>query len=199
MILGSADESGRVVEFLFVAVGRVVGDDRPAKAGNHRSYLIRSSRMVAIRRVMFGVVIAALSLIPIPYRACPMWDVLVVDDSGHPVPGVTVRLVYQNYSAESQSHQEDRITNESGRAAFPRQVSSASILRRCYYTGLSAGASVHASFGRHAWVFAFGKGLEGTATSGQVVTDWTGSPDHIESKIVASVNEPGPPKTFTRP
>jgi hypothetical protein len=142
--------------------------------------------MVGIRRsVVVGAIILALLLIPIPYRACPTWDVWVVDDGGQPVRDVTVRLVYQNYSAESRSHENDRITNERGHAIFPRQESSASVLRRCYYTVLSATAGVHGSFGRHAWVFAFGKGLEGNATSGPIVTDWTGSPDHMESRIVA--------------
>jgi hypothetical protein len=140
--------------------------------------------MVAMRRiVLVGVVLIGLSLIPIPYLASPAWDVSVVDDTGQPVRGVTVRLSYQNYSAERRSHEEDRIPNESGVATFPRRESSASIMERCYYTVLSARAGVHSSFGRHAGVFAFGKGLEGTATSGAFVTDWTGSPDHMESRI----------------
>jgi hypothetical protein len=33
--------------------------------------------------------------------------------------------------------------------------------------------NVHASYGPHATVFAFRKGLEGTATTGDLVTDWT--------------------------
>jgi hypothetical protein len=129
-------------------------------------------------------VILGLSLIPVPYLACPTWDVWVIDENGQPVQGVTVRLVYQNYSVEPGSHEEDRVTNQSGYAAFPHRESSASMLRRCFYTALSATAGVHASFGRHAWVFAFGKGVHGSATSGQIVTNWTGSPDHMESRIV---------------
>ncbi len=95
-----------------------------------------------------------------------------------------IRLSYQNYSAERRSHEEDRTTNERGQASFERRESSASILQLCFYTGLSAArAGVHAGFGRHAWVFAFGEGREGFATSGQLVTDWTGNPDHMESRI----------------
>ncbi len=140
--------------------------------------------MTATRIIaLFGAMLIALSLIPIPYLASPAWDVSVVDETGQPVEGITVRLSYQNYSAERRSHEEDRITNERGIATFQRRESSASILQRLYSTGLSAAAGVHASFGRHAWVFAFGHGLEGTATSGQSVTDWTGNPDHMESRI----------------
>jgi hypothetical protein len=54
-----------------------------------------------------GTIILGLSLIPLPYRACQSWDVSVVDDIGCPVKGETVRLVYQNYSTEARSHEED--------------------------------------------------------------------------------------------
>jgi hypothetical protein len=138
--------------------------------------------MVMIRRMaVVGAALVGLSVIPVPYLASPAWDVSVVDDTGRPVQGVTVRLSYQNYSAER--HEDDRITNERGLATFPSRELAASILERCYYTGLSAAAGVHASFGRHASVFAFGHGLEGFATSGQFVTDWTGSPEHMDSRI----------------
>lgn len=140
-----------------------------------------------------GAIVFGGSLIPIPYFACPSWDVSVVDDVGRPVQGETVRLVYQNYSAEAQSHEEDRITDERGHAAFPRRESSASIFRLCYYTASSARAGVHARFGRHALVFAFGKGLSGISTSGKLVTDWTGSPDRMESRIVAEPGNRPPP------
>jgi hypothetical protein len=50
-----------------------------------------------MRRIaVVAVIIVGLSLIPIPYLACPAWDVWVVDDRGQPVRGVTVRLTYQN-------------------------------------------------------------------------------------------------------
>lgn len=49
---------------------------------------------------------------------------------------------------------------------------------------MSALASgVHASFGAHAHIFAFGKG-EGDAVRDGYVEDWTGSPDVYVSKIV---------------
>jgi hypothetical protein len=156
--------------------------------------LVRSNGMKSVRTAaIVGAIVLGLSLIPIPYLECPSWEVSVVDDHGRPVQGATARLVYRNYSAEVRSHEEDRITDERGQAAFPRRESSASILRLCYYTGSAARAGVHAGFGRHAWVFAFGKGLYGVSTSGELVTDWTGSPDHIESRIVAGPSNPFPP------
>ena len=69
---------------------------------------------------------------------------------------MTVRLSYQNYSLEDESHEMDRITDQRGQVTFPAQTIHASFLRRCYYTVLSARAGVHASFGPSASVFAFG-------------------------------------------
>jgi hypothetical protein len=64
------------------------------------------------------------------------------------------------------------------------QKSSSSIPRRCYYTAQSALALVHASFGPTAYVNAFGNHLEGSATTGQFITVWTGHPEQMESRIV---------------
>ncbi len=126
---------------------------------------------------------AAAALIPIPYLASPQWRVWVVDESGAAVEGVTVRRVYQNYSAEGRSHEEDRVTDEHGSALFPPTSSSASGARLCVFTLLAASTGIHASFGRHSYVFAFGKGIQGSATSGPYVTDWTGSPAEMNSRI----------------
>lgn len=127
----------------------------------------------------------ALTLIPIPYLASPEWSVLVVDESGNPIPGILVRLEYQNYSVERGGHEEDRTTDEHGRATFPSHKSSASTLRRCYYSAQSAMALAHASFGPNAYVLAFGDHLEGDATTGGFITFWTGHPDRMESQIIA--------------
>jgi hypothetical protein len=115
-----------------------------------------------------------------------MWQVWVVDSSGSPVECITVRLVYRNYSAEAADHEENQSTDKQGYAAFPARWSSASAARRCMFTVLSARAGVHASFGRHAHVFAFGQGKEGYAASGQYVADWSGSPAHLKARITAA-------------
>jgi hypothetical protein len=137
--------------------------------------------------IVTGSAVLAIFLLsfPIPYLASPAWNVLVVDEAGRPIPGMTVRLVYKNYSIEGDGHEEDRISDEHGRVTFPIHYLSASTLSRCYYTALSSTAIAHASFGPHSYVFAFGNGLEGSAISGQYETDWTGQPDHMESRIIA--------------
>jgi hypothetical protein len=99
-------------------------------------------------------------LIPIPYLASPEWNVLVVDESGRPLSNILVRLDYENYSVEESSHEDEQTTDSNGRVMFPSHKSSASILRRCYYTAQSAMALAHASFGPSATVDAFGSHLE---------------------------------------
>jgi hypothetical protein len=126
---------------------------------------IRSIQMKHKWKISAAVVLA-LTFIPVPYLASPEWSILVVDENGNPLPGMLVRLEYQNFSVEQDAHEEDRTTDEHGQATFPSHKLSASILRRCYYTVKSALALAHASFGPNAYVLAFGDHLEGDATSG---------------------------------
>jgi hypothetical protein len=119
------------------------------------------------------------------YLASPRWEVWVVAADGQPLSGINVRLVHQNYSAEGQSHEITMKADANGHAMFPSQYERASFIRRAFYTLSSASAGVHAGFGRHAYVFAFGGGYDGQAVSGKFVTDWRGSPDSMESRIVA--------------
>jgi hypothetical protein len=133
-------------------------------------------------------VVFVLTLIPIPYRAAPDWKVWVVDESGKPVPSMTVRFEYQNYSVEGTGHEEDQTTDEQGYAEFKGRRRWATTLQRCFYTGLSAMALAHASFGPHDTVFAFGNGLEGDALTGAYMTDWAGQPALMESHIIVRRN-----------
>lgn len=141
------------------------------------------------RRRILGIAAVALLIAgawPMNYLASPRWDVWVVKDDGQPIPQINVRLVYQNYSAESESHEVTLVTDDTGHVVFPQVYERACLLQRALYTMSSAGAGVHASFGRHAYVFAFGGGYEGSALIGNYVADWQGNPDSMQSKIVAS-------------
>ena len=133
-----------------------------------------------------GAVVVAASLIPIPYLASPKWDVLVVDDASSPIEGMTVRSTYQDYSTETNGHEEDKQTDKNGHTSFQAHQSSASIVRRVMFTLLSARAGVHASFGRHASLFVFGRGRQGSAVSGQYVMDWTGTPTEVKTRITVT-------------
>jgi hypothetical protein len=141
------------------------------------------------RRRSAAIIVAAglaLALIPIPSLHCPDWKVTVVDPSGRPIPAVLVRLSYTNYSAEDSDHQVDRMTNESGQAAFQKRTLHASLLRRAYYTLLSARAGVHASFGPSATVTAFRDGIVGNDVDPKtdILVFWHGQPNQMVSNIV---------------
>ena len=131
------------------------------------------------------IVVFTIGFIPIRYLAAPQWDVWVRDESGAPLAGLYVRLSFKNYSAESDSHETTLVTDQSGHVAFPAQFRTVSLLQKAFYTTGSAMGGVHASFGNHAFVFVYGGGYEGGAVTGPYVTDWTGSPTKIASRIVA--------------
>lgn len=137
---------------------------------------------------IFVAVAIMLAFVPVRSLSSPAWDVWVADQSGHPVLGVTVRLTYRNYSAESESHEADAMTDVQGHVAFTAQTLNASLGRRIIAMLSSAMAGIHASFGPHASVFAFGRGLQGFAIDEQrnVLLDWTGKPDRMESRIVVA-------------
>jgi hypothetical protein len=144
----------------------------------------KASRLTLIIAVVTGALFIA-GFLPTPYLASPRWEVWVVAEDSKPLPGINVRLVYENYSAENQSHEITMKTDESGHVLFPPEFQSASLFRRVFHTASSARAGVHASFGRHAYVFAFGGGYDGDVVSGNYITDWHGSPGTMESRIVA--------------
>jgi hypothetical protein len=132
------------------------------------------------------VAVALLSgLYPVRYLAAPRWEVWVVDEAGLPLSGVNVRLSYENYSAESESHEITLATDSKGHVLFPDQHGSAFLIQKVFHTLGAALGGAHASFGQHAYVFVFGRGYEGTAVSGEYVTDWSGSPAEMDSKITA--------------
>jgi len=141
-----------------------------------------------VRKILWIIVAFAVGTLFVPLSSLdsPAWDVWVTDRRGQPVSGITVRLTYRNYSAERESREIDAITDAYGRAVFGAQMLRASLGRRAVVTLLSAAAGVHASFGRHAAVLVFGKGLEGFDIDRErnLVVDWTGEPDHMESRIV---------------
>jgi len=143
-------------------------------------------KWAAVGLVIIGI---AVGFFPIRYLAAPKWDVVVLNEAGESLSGLNVRLVYENYSAESDSHEITLVTDQSGRVAFPSQYRTASLLQRAFYIARSALEGIHASFGNHAFVFVFGSGYDGDAVDGPYITDWTGSPAEMRSKIIAKHSE----------
>jgi hypothetical protein len=99
--------------------------------------------------------------LPVPQIVAPDWTVKILDASHRPLPGVTVREVWQHYSVEDSSHEEDRLTDNQGKVHFPlrrRWVSIAVRLLGC--SRQIIGAGVHASCGAHSFLVAFGRGID---------------------------------------
>jgi hypothetical protein len=115
----------------------------------------------------------------------PQWEVWVVDENGQPLEGMRVLMTYHNFSAESEGHSDELYTDATGHVVFPSRTIAVSPLNRVLAIMRSAQGGVHASFGPHASVFAFGRGREGYAVSLGMITDWTGKPYHETSRIVA--------------
>jgi hypothetical protein len=137
-------------------------------------------------RVIIPITIAVLvaSLWPISTLSAPDWTVCVVDESNRPVTGVLVRESYQNYSAESDGHEEDLYTDAEGCVRFtPKYVRSA-LIRRLVVILYSATAGVHASFGSYSFVTAFRGAQSGVDVRGGYLYGWKGSPAQLKSTLV---------------
>jgi hypothetical protein len=141
------------------------------------------------RKILFLIVSFIVLVIflawPTTSAQSPFWEVWVVNEANQPIEGMTVTLTYQNYSAESEEHSEQKKTDALGYVAFSPRSLKVSRLRRILTTVQSARAGVHASFGPHAWVMAYGNGLDGIAVSNGYVTDWKGAPGRLASRVVA--------------
>lgn len=134
-------------------------------------------------------------LLPLSYAVCPAWEVTVVDAAGAPVSGMRVRRSCQDYSVEGSNHEDDATTDEGGKASFKGKYLRWPLFLRWAGNVLNvASQGVHASFGRYSYVSVFGRGMEGDpVTNDGHVEVWTGSPEHMESRIVVK------PVTFPLP
>jgi hypothetical protein len=151
----------------------------PTDPNPRRRYILFS----ALAASTVAIIVAARW--PVTTLETPRWEVWVVDESGQPLEGMTVAMTYQNYSAESEGHIEELHTHTAGHVVFPARTIRVSPLNRVIAIARAAQAGVHASFGPHASVFAFGRGREGSAVDGRYVVVWTGKPDELKSRIVA--------------
>jgi hypothetical protein len=111
-------------------------------------------------------VVAAILLFPFKQTVAPEWTIHTLDADRHPLANITVWEVWQQYSLENEGHEEDRLTDSSGRVQFQRRNLRSSIGRRligCFGQVMKTG--VHASCGANSYLVAFGKGVD--------TIDWT--------------------------
>jgi hypothetical protein len=105
--------------------------------------------------------VAAILLFPFKQIIAPEWTIYTLDAGQHPLANITVREVWQQYSFESQGHEEKRLTDSSGRVQFPSRTLRSSIGQRligCLKQVMATG--VHASCGADSYLVAFGKGVD---------------------------------------
>jgi hypothetical protein len=108
-----------------------------------------------------AAVLLLVAVLPVPGLVAPDWTVTTLDASHRPLSGMTVREVWQQYSLESISHEEDHVTDSKGQVHFPRRQLRSSVAGRflgCLGQLLSTGAE--ASCGAHSHLVAFGIGVD---------------------------------------
>jgi len=106
-------------------------------------------------------VVASILLFPFKQTIAPEWTIYALGADRHPLANITVREVWQQYSLENEGHEEDRLTDSSGRVQFPRRNLRSSISQRligCFKQVMMTG--VHASCGAKSYLVAFGKGVD---------------------------------------
>lgn len=131
------------------------------------------------KTIKIAAIVGIICIVPVPHMVAPRWSVTVVDESHRPRAGLTVRESSQDYSLESTSHEVDLTSSADGRAIFPARYLYASVVQRMLGAVRNIiETGVHASFGTHTWVLAFGKGLEGYSE------DWHGNSRSIDTVIV---------------
>ena len=113
-------------------------------------------RVLSLRgkKLWIVIILGVASLYPFESTIMPSQNVLVVTEDWRPIQDVAVRQIWQNYSLESRSHEEDLRTGPNGRVTFPRRTIRASLVRRMahpIWNLLTQG--VHASFGVHTDMF----------------------------------------------
>lgn len=143
-----------------------------------------TARRKWLRWLIVAIVLTVVLGWPFPYLTSPNWEVLVENVTGQPAPGMYVVLSYQNYSVEDDSHQIIAQTDSNGRVVFGKQHGKASAAALIFYTLKEGALFVHGSFGRHAYVYAYGDRLEGNDVSNGVLVDWRGRPDSMQSVIL---------------
>lgn len=124
-------------------------------------------------------------LVPAPHLLRPEWDVRVVDENGNAVEGMNVRLVYQDYSLESTSHEETHTTDADGHTSFAAESTTSTVGARVAGAVRSFGATgFHASVGRYAYLVVFGKGRRPK----DPYERWTGWSSSKQSRIVTTLD-----------
>jgi hypothetical protein len=132
------------------------------KREEQESYLrrVRGALAALPRRYTALLLLAVSLLVPYPTQVVPEWRIRVVDLNGAPVFREPVMEIWQHYSLESVSHEEERLTDGDGYVIFPERTIWRPLLARVLFTSCAAVSTLaHGSMGVHAWVMAPGHSM----------------------------------------
>ncbi len=118
--------------------------------------------------LLLGAICSSIFLLyPSTSVLCPAWKIQLVDEAGNPVPNAFVRQHWQDYSVESDSHEQDTYSDENGYVSFPERTIKASRLLRFAGATLNLlSQGVHASFGASSHIAAYGDKVKGRRLEG---------------------------------
>lgn len=118
--------------------------------------------------LLFSVACIAIFLLyPVKSTVCPLWKIQVVDEAGSPLKNTFVTQHWKDYSVQSMGEEQGEYTDENGYVSFPERTIRVSRLFRTLGVILnSLSLGVHASYGAHAYILAFGDIVEGKRLEG---------------------------------
>jgi hypothetical protein len=113
-----------------------------------------------------AAIVILLLVFPFRQTIAPQWDIYAVDAHHKPLRNITVTEIWQQYSLQRYSREEDRLTDAEGHVHFPRRTLWSPVsVRFCGCLLQVATSFVHAGCGPRAYLVAFGKGTD--------TLDWT--------------------------
>ena len=101
--------------------------------------------------IIILLVAAAVGLYPWQSMVVPEWKVRIVDQKGVPLANTGVREVWQDYSSETRSHQQDLVTDNDGYVSFPKRTIRSPFVLRIIKSAINS-LNPHHSSGPDAFV-----------------------------------------------
>lgn len=150
-------EAEALYDKAYAKVWRLIGES--SREVSVRDKESRSMTILRKKSFWIMVLLAAALLFPFETTVVPPKSVLVLTEDRKPIEGASVRQIWQNYSLESDGHEQDLTTNESGRVTFPRRTIRANILKRAVRPIWNIfRQGIHASYGIHTEILELGGG-----------------------------------------
>jgi hypothetical protein len=108
--------------------------------------------------ILFAVIALILLLFPYKTTVVPEWRIRVIDETGNPFQGATVRQSWYHYSYDVGGI-DDLTADEVGYVVFPARTFTAPLLYRVLRGGLAYLRSAHGRLGIRSSVWAYSTGV----------------------------------------